>query len=76
MELKSKIPRLPPLSLVLIVPYVLQIISVAGFVSWLSYQSGQENMKIWHLRYRIRQASLAGGDRVFGEGLCNTNRAE
>jgi diguanylate cyclase (GGDEF)-like protein len=45
MEQKSKISRLPPLSLVLIVPYALQIIAVVGFVGWLSYQSGQETIE-------------------------------
>ncbi len=45
MEPKYTIPRLPPLSLVLIVPYVLQIIVVVGFVGLLSYQSGQETIE-------------------------------
>jgi diguanylate cyclase (GGDEF)-like protein len=45
MEPKSRILRLPPLSLVLIAPYVLQIVAVVGFIGWLSYQSGQETVE-------------------------------
>jgi diguanylate cyclase (GGDEF)-like protein len=40
----SKFPRLP-LSLILIVPYALQIIAVLGLVGWLCYQSGQETIE-------------------------------